>query len=331
MPATSDLVVKLEQSMESGRVVYYLDSIRWSGSREYTIPMGSRGSGLFANVYDLGRGLVLKVVYLTKSPSEKLDADARPKTPPDKFEAEARIHEALSTLTDPPVCPRLVAWGIPKYVSDATTDITYPPMGVLVMQSATGTARDYLTETKSEDAILDYYTQVATILTRLEPYKFNHRDLKSDNILYVMEDDKPVFLLADFGHACATIDGTELSGQLEVEETTGGCFRKSRDLAQLVFDSRRFLPEGSRIERFAQSLLVIGPGFPGRWEETYDYFDNKDIETPKTVPEKFLKAIADYRSDPEGFLAAASKPKRVRRPRTRRPKRRRKHTKRRRR
>lgn len=222
-------------------------------------------------------------------------------------------HNLLQELTiqqklgekEPGVCPTLYEYG---YIASSN-------QYVVIMEQCTGTARDLLSaQTLDPEVVLDYYEQVAKILQRLEKYNFNHRDLKSDNVMYKIDPatGKRTFLLIDFGFSCITIDGNRYEGTLYFKPKEV-CFRRSRDLAQVVFESLYYLK--GDILTFAQLVLTftyVGKKcdmtvgcyplfYPAKWSNTYDFLNRPGVENPNTTPEGLLKAIESYR---QGGLAA---------------------------
>ena len=270
------------------------------GRRDYTVgPLLSRGS--FGAVYPVKEGeedeypKVMKVVKF--------------KTPADEegFKAEAMIYEAL-TKVEPKVCPDLHGWGMAVYFPKRPG----VRVGVLLMERCEGTAADYLAA--HPEALLDYYEQVAKILQRLKGVQFNHRDLKSNNILYTLNaEGKPTFLVSDFGYACATLEGKEVSGRFAALEgrPPAPCFKTSRDLSQLVLDAVKTKLATGPLRAFSKSLLTFlmktpdGRELPmdmtalvdkdARWTGTYRYLDSLPVENPNTTPEGLLAAIKSYR------------------------------------
>jgi alpha-tubulin suppressor-like RCC1 family protein/serine/threonine protein kinase len=73
-------------------------------------------------------------------------------------------------------------------------------------------------------------------LNSLENFEFNHRDMKSDNIMISYDgrgNPNNIFLI-DFGYSCVNINGYKLGGNTSLFSKTK-CFNPSRDLSFLIF------------------------------------------------------------------------------------------------
>lgn len=306
----------------------------------YDYPQDQLASGAYGRVY-----------VITPEPPRppmilKLVMNLPTKKDIDDFIAEVKMQEFLSTL-DPPVCPKLYTWGLAQYVDKDGKEVkilnsvgslvSIPTRGVLIMEKCAGEAFDYLnslyvayagnktdaTYLALEAGILDYYTQVATILERLKDFQFNHRDLKSDNILYTLDAEwKPRYLLADFGLACMTIGEKKLSGAFyKVIDPPGECFLETRDLAQLIFESAKFVPTDKPLYTLVRILLSFtmkwnlpegvkdipcvfpdcGGVYPREWATSYEFFYiHRKL---KTTPAGVLDAIQKYKTTRDAFFA----------------------------
>lgn len=266
-----------------------------------TYQYGSRlDVGSFGRVYPIGTDKIAKFVRVPESPADAAALSAA-------ILAEAAIQREL-TERAPGVCPRLYDYG-------RTVDANGVSWYVIIMERCVATAHELFKTTLTLEAdILDYYEQIATILRRLDAYRFNHRDLKANNVMYKIDPttNKKQFLLIDFGFACATFDGTSYAGTLYFKPEAK-CFRRSRDLASLVFDTTRYIPKDLPLLKFTQLVLTFPykgiqcdmtkgcPGFNGQSLSTYDFLDRDDVENPNTTPEGLLNAVKIYR---EGGLEA---------------------------
>jgi serine/threonine protein kinase len=245
------------------------------------------GSGTFGQVFQSSEGRIIKFIRSISASSKK------------QLEEEVALQMKLYEK-EPDVCPRLYEYG-------RTVGGVY----VIVMEQCEGTALSIL---KNEEVVLDYMFQVATILQRLEKYQFNHRDLKSDNVMYKTQPDgKRKFLLIDFGFACGTFDGVQYQGTMYHPPTTP-CFRRSRDLAMLAYEALPNVKGDMRV--FLQLVLTfdykgkrcdMSQGCPPEfrdWNDIYDFTNKSNVENPNTTPEGLLKAIASYR---QGGLESCAK------------------------
>lgn len=241
------------------------------------------GEGTFGKVYATCDNKIVKYLKPSGGTEEK------------QLITEVTLQQKLSEKEEG-VCPKVYDFG---KVGSAF---------MIVMEKCEGTARDFLkSPAATEEDFLDYFEQMAKILQRLEKYQFNHRDLKSDNVMYKTVDGKKKYLLIDFGFSCATFDGKKYAGTSYFTEQDE-CFRRSRDLAQLVFESLYESKRFKNIQTFSQLLLTFkimndtcdmtkgcAPYFNGSWSQTYSFLNRPSIENPNTTPEGLLKAVASYR------------------------------------
>jgi serine/threonine protein kinase len=152
-------------------------------------------------------------------------------------------------------------------------------------------------------AILDFfYSRV----------QFNHRDLKSDNVMYnivnVGGKDKIVIKLIDFGFSCLTWEGQRISGA-SYFPLKCHCYIPWRDLSQFVYEiyrsyKNRFSPQ---IQAFLQDLQTFDVDgktcrmYEGcnlgrkltltKWRDTYDFLNKRRIRNPKCIPEQLHRDI----------------------------------------
>lgn len=244
------------------------------------------GSGSFGSVYAAGEDKIIKILRSNDAMTEK------------NLLQEITIQEKLAKK-EPGVCPKIYDFG----------KIEQTGQYVIIMEKCDGTVRDLLIKEPTEENFLDYYEQVAKIISRLEKYSFSHRDLKSDNVMYKTDPQtgKKTFLLIDFGFSCATFDGVRYASTMYFAGPNSKCFRRSRDLAQLVFDSISFTNPGN-LRIFIQLVLTFNlngkrcamihgcpPWFQPTWGATYRFLDNDAVENPNTTPEGLQRAVQAYR------------------------------------
>lgn len=245
--------------------------------------------------------------------------------------SEVTIQQKLAEKL-PGVCPEIYSFG--KVRNDSLNETDY----IIVMEKCDGTARSELRANgKNDEVVLDYLEQVANILKRVKPFEFNHRDLKSDNIMYKLgpakKDEtgkfkqKKNYLLIDFGFSCATFDGVKYAGSSYYQPTIK-CFRESRDLAMTVFELLWIQSLSPSMRKFIQLVLTFEYtdkndnkkkkcdmtngcyelDFYGDWGELYDFLDDDTIENPNTTPDGLLNAIKAYRErgiascEKDGFI-----------------------------
>lgn len=244
------------------------------------------GEGSFGKVFSSGPDKIIKII-------KSRDATAK-KHMMEEITIQQKINEKV-----PDVCPKLYAYGFVPRSGDYA----------IIMERCDGTARNLFKTNTDPELMLQYYEQVAAILQKLAPYQFNHRDLKSDNVMYKKDPatGKHTFLLIDFGFSCITVDRQRYQGTSYFKPTEK-CFRRSRDLAALVFESL-YLIKGGDLRTFAQLVLTFPyngttcdmtqgckPEFPvAQWSGTYDFLNRDSVENPNTTPEGLIKAVQAYR------------------------------------
>lgn len=244
------------------------------------------GRGTFGKVHASDDSKIVKILRTNDQAVEK------------NLIQEITIQQKLAEA-EPDVCPKIYGFGRIEQTKEY----------VIIMEKCDGTVRDLLKKEPTDENFLEYYEAVAKILARLEKYNFSHRDLKSDNVMYKIDKEtgKKTFLLIDFGFSCATFDGVQYASTMYFKTPDSKCFRKSRDLAQLVFESI-YLTKSKNIQTFIQLVLTFNvngkkcvmiqgcpPSFIAEWTNTYRFLDNDGVENPNTTPEGLLKAVASYR------------------------------------
>lgn len=132
--------------------------------------------------------------------------------------------------------------------------------------------------------------------------RFNHRDLKSDNVMYNYgPDGKIVVKLIDFGFACVTWHGVAISGA-SYFAVTDPCYLPSRDLTQYVYeiyvdyrvrfsagiramleDILTFELKGGNVCRLFRGCKAGRQEVRG-WTDTYNFLKSRSVKNPKAVP-----------------------------------------------
>jgi serine/threonine protein kinase len=214
-------------------------------------------------------------------------------------------------------------------------EIAYDPLRRQIymrIEMLDGTLGDLLLENTIEEndtALPKILLQIGTILDFFHTaVGMNHRDLKSDNIMYSMKNGKPRIKLIDLGLACMTYKNIHFATST-IFPSTHACNRKSRDLSFLVLEllldfadrmnsplyetlreSVRFNIRGTecRLNRYCPH-----EGFR-QWLNSYEFLNRADVENPRTSPKELRKRMLGFL---EKLKTAKNKPRRftVRRPR----------------
>jgi serine/threonine protein kinase len=159
---------------------------------------------------------------------------------------------------------------------------------------------------RANDSIVpDCLLQMSTMLDDLQKSLFfNHRDMKGDNIMYVkLDDGARLFRLIDFGMSCITWHGLKISGSSWFDEKHS-CFRKERDLSQLIFYIQRYLEKYLSDELLYRLQHTIIANVGGthvckmyklcpahglrKWKNIYNFVDRANVDIPGGSP-NFVK------------------------------------------
>lgn len=91
------------------------------------------------------------------------------------------------------------------------------------------------TKAQNEEDIPIVLNEIAVRLHYTNPLKFNHRDLKIDNVMFnYTADGYKNYKLIDFGDSCLTFGNLYISATKRYSEEV--CYKEGRDLGQLIFD-----------------------------------------------------------------------------------------------
>jgi hypothetical protein len=155
--------------------------------------------------------------------------------------------------------------------------------------------------------------------------RFNHRDFKSDNCMYVRDAAGNISIkLIDFGFSCITYNGMYIAGN-------GGysfkhCNVPGRDLTQFIYEIYKYHPYmPAEIHEFIEALLTFPVGkrtfkmYSGRgrvkdWRNTYDFLNDKTVVNQNCLPENLYHiALAFFEKKPwrpllQGALAVVPIP-----------------------
>jgi hypothetical protein len=166
--------------------------------------------------------------------------------------------------------------------------------GYIVSELMYRTVRDLIkNETKEKNNMIvpELIRQIATILEFFgDKVQFNHRDCKSDNLMYVKDKNgNRSFKLIDFGYSCLKWNNLEIRGK--IDKLSGACYRKGRDLSQLMYELWHHFTLSPELYGWLKSNLDVhinrncsitkGCDFPvpiRDWQNTYTLFNTKDVE-----------------------------------------------------
>lgn len=211
--------------------------------------------------------------------------------------------EGTESEKDGPFVPRVYEFGV-------TADLK---TAIIRSERMTGTLFDYL-HSKSPQA--NDRTVPETVLKLLHiseflqsRFQFNHRDLKSDNIMYVLKNGKPVWRLIDLGAACMTWNGVRLASD-GLFDASRPCVHPGRDMTFLLTELVLDVPLSPKLTELLQNIVR----FPihgvqcalnstnckhaqyERWNNIYNLLNKSNVINPKynlikMTLSKFLKSL----------------------------------------
>jgi len=172
------------------------------------------------------------------------------------------------------------------------------------------------TPVKNDVIIPEMVRQIGIILDFFgKTVEFNHRDCKADNLMYVKDaDGKRIYKLIDFGYSCLKWNNLELRGK--IAKLSGACYRKGRDLTQLLYELTLYHTISLELRDWLESNLRVHidkvcslqkcdlPVPVRDWQNTYTLFNAKDIEPVYNTPEvikrvKLLQEKAGFKTMPK--------------------------------
>ncbi len=175
-----------------------------------------------------------------------------------------------------------------------------------LMRNTLKTLTDANTLDMNDVIVPNAIQQVAKMLkffgTRLQ---FNHRDLKGDNIMYIRNAmNEPVFKLIDMGMSCLTWHGLQFTGSSYFGASS--CFKKDRDLAQLLLYLHNYTPNISpRLRGHIRAMLQaniagdhvcnVSAGCPANgltdWTSSYKFINRANVAFERTTPNEVHAAM----------------------------------------
>ncbi len=142
--------------------------------------------------------------------------------------------------------------------------------------------------------------------------EFNHRDLKSDNVMYTFsKSNKHLVKLIDFGFSCLTWNGVKIAGT-HYFPLPSKCFVPSRDLTQYVYEiwysfRSRFstkiqklleelltFPTGSKMCELFKGCRFRGTDVRGWGGQLYDFLNLPEVQNPQAVPSAMYRRMSEY-------------------------------------
>jgi len=174
----------------------------------------------------------------------------------------------------------------------------------IIQEMMDGTFESLINHRTKEENETQLLNDIEVIANQLEwlgtNLQFNHRDLKSDNIMYKLSPKGYTLRLIDFGMSCMTWNGIHLQASTNLFPSSYTCYRPSRDLSALFFEISDYVK--SHLSKETRNLLheflilrVHGKNMNMLkeldWQNTYNFLNRKNVENPKTFPSSVKKTI----------------------------------------
>ena len=192
--------------------------------------------------------------------------------------------ETSKNETNGPYVPNLYKVGFDKSTKQGyiVSELMYRTVNGLIREA---------TKENNNIIVPEMIRQIATILDFFgDKLQFNHRDCKSDNLMYVKDKNGyRIFKLIDFGYSCLKWHNLQIRGK--IAKLSGACYRKGRDLAQLMYEVWHYYQLSPELYTWLKSNLDVhinrncsitkGCDFPipiRDWQNTYTLFNTKDVE-----------------------------------------------------
>jgi hypothetical protein len=178
--------------------------------------------------------------------------------------------------------------------------------------------------------IPDALTQIAKMLDFFyKKFRFNHRDLKADNVMYVKKGARRVFKLIDFGFSCLSIPRRD-TYPLTIKgssyfDSMRECFKEERDMSQLMYQILDYKAKMSPelFSRLSDMLVAnvkrhkcrMADGCPlhkmERWKNTYNFLNRTNVRVPFGEPSRVteqMKLFAEGKPLDRAVLKLVAKP-----------------------
>lgn len=204
------------------------------------------------------------------------------------------LYESTKDLSDGPYVPQLF-----EIAYDAEKHVVY-----IIQELMDGTFESLInhrTKEENETQLLDDFEVIATQLEWLGKHlEFNHRDFKSDNIMYKLSSKGYILRLIDFGMSCMTWKGIHLQASTNLFPSSHTCYRRSRDLTSLFYEithyvkthlskkTYEFLHDFAKFRVNGKNINLVKNI---EWQNTYNFLNRKNVENPKTNPVRVQQTI----------------------------------------
>jgi serine/threonine protein kinase len=203
------------------------------------------------------------------------------------------LFEGTQYESQGPYVPRIYEFGIS---ADANT-------AIIRTERMDGTLFDYLNKQSgaNNDIIVpNTLIQLINISEFLEQnFQFNHRDLKSDNIMYILKDNKPQWRFIDLGAACMKWNEFTISAN-GIFNSSRPCVHPGRDITFLITEIILDVRLSPKLKSYLRKLVTFSiygkicelnsidckeAGYK-QWTNIYNLLNKSNVMNPKY---KFIK------------------------------------------
>jgi hypothetical protein len=211
------------------------------------------------------------------------------------------VSNATEGLPNGPFAPKLHLCAYNEYINEAF--IVSDVMENTVWNLISAQTHD------ENDASIPYILEQASIQLRTlqDLLQFNHRDLKTNNIMYKTNADGTLNIkMIDFGYTCLTWNGLFISGG-DYFRTSTTCLRPTRDISQLITSMLWFHAQyiSTKMKNRLKSLIKAEHKQKGQtknltkfmkhWSNSYKLLNTNNVHiesgTPKIVFDEMKRFV----------------------------------------
>lgn len=179
-----------------------------------------------------------------------------------------------------------------------------------------------LPEDQKNQFVPTFILDIANILRFFgEKLQFNHRDMKSDNIMYIRDPttNLRLYKLIDFGFSCLTYKGVKIKAG-NYYAAAKSCYRTDRDLSMLLYEIVNHFTIAPALNNVLNGILVANIKSKGAtcemsskcglkvWTNIYKFMNRDNVSVNKGNPNNVQAAIRAYLNQHDAPVPAAPAP-----------------------